>query len=100
MTTGKHARSIAAALVIGATILGFAAEPAAAAKKKDDGIRCAKHDGDGNLDFYLPGETVEIVDQYGVRHVLRCQADGTWKHVLAPPPTGGITTLPPIVQAP
>ena len=67
MNIGNRVLSLATALVLGATIVGLSAEPAAAESKrpKDNGVRCSM-DGklvqppsENDTEFYSPGEWVE-----------------------------------------
>jgi hypothetical protein len=79
MDIGKRALNLATALVLGATIVGLTAEPAAAEEKtppKDDGTRCVYHQIDGHIDFYMPGDEHPTSGKKKV-----CGADGTWQDV-------------------
>jgi hypothetical protein len=83
MNIGKHARSVATALVLGVAVVGLAAGHAEARPKRpaDNGIRCVRYYADGSMGFFLPGETIAVDDANGKGHTLQCQADGTWKDV-------------------
>jgi hypothetical protein len=84
MRIGKHALSLAAALVLGGALLTLSTG-AAEAKPKDNGVRCFAQGGwGGDFTFYLPGEQAHAMD--GTRDVLmRCGKDGEWTY--PEPPT-------------
>jgi hypothetical protein len=83
MTMVRHARVLAAALVLGVAVVGLSAGHAEARPKRpaDNGVRCVRYYGDGEIAFFLPGEQVVVNDANGKAHNLQCQADGTWKDV-------------------
>jgi hypothetical protein len=74
---GKHARTLAAALLLGGAIVGLSAGLAQAAPKEpveDNGTRCAIDDDNGHVDFYLPGDRIAGGDG----RWIQCQSDGSW----------------------
>jgi hypothetical protein len=44
----------------------------------DDGVRCSRYDHDGNLDFFMPGQTTPVTNGNGVDLTLECGSDGNW----------------------
>lgn len=109
MTIGTRALSLATALVLGATILGLAAEPAAAESKKpkDNGVRCSI-EGDivvsppteNDYEYYTPGTSIEVKDGPNRNAVYECQSDGTWKQVRSQPRLPGRVPSGTFTQAP
>ena len=71
MRIGKRALSLAAALVVGGTLLTLSTGEAEA-RRRDNGVRCSAQGGwGGDWTFYLPGEQIHIQD--GADNVLlRC----------------------------
>jgi hypothetical protein len=103
MNIGTQARGLAAALVLGAAIVGLSVDSAEAAPKdpKDNGERCSL-DGEtvvppseNDYEFYVPGDHELALDANGKQRMLQCQKDGTWKDVTpAPKPSSDGRTAP------
>ncbi|HZO25330.1 MAG TPA: hypothetical protein VFH48_04980 [Chloroflexota bacterium] len=73
MNIGKHALSLAAALVLGGALLSISAGEAEA-RRNDNGIRCVAHQaipGEA-MTFFMPGEAHPKGD-------YKCGANGSWK---------------------
>jgi len=93
----RHARTLAAALAIGATVLSLSAGQAEAKPRHpvDNGVRCwIKGGPDGETwTAYMPGEVV-LLDGL----LQKCGSDGKWSParkaegstVLAEPASGGV----------
>ena len=78
----RHARVLVAALVIGSAVLGVSTGQAEARDNHpaDNGVRCAYYNQEtGELEFYLPGQSLLVQDSDGRWHYLWCGEDGNWK---------------------
>ena len=79
---GKHTRTLAAALVLGAAVLSLSAGQAEARPKRpvDNGVRCwlpngATGAGGTHWEAFMPGE---IVTDHRTGKRYRCGSDGKW----------------------
>jgi hypothetical protein len=84
MTIVRHARVLAAALMIGAAVLGVSTGQAEARDNLpgDNGVRCVYYDPQtGDMDFYFPGDSIFLSGSDGNMRMLYCMEDGTWKDV-------------------
>jgi hypothetical protein len=102
---GKHARVLAAALVLGAAVLSLSAGQAEARPRRpaDNGVRCWLPGGgsgraDGYWEAFLPGD---IVTDQATGKRYRCGGDGKWHPariaddtVLTPPGADGGVLAP------
>ena len=94
MKISKHALSLATALVLGASIVGLMAEPAAAEKKPKETIEqnCSLTGStlvppsENDYEFFVPGALEVARKPNGDAAVLECQKDGTWKEVKSKAP--------------
>ena len=94
MRFGKHARALAAALAIGATVLSLSTTPSAFAVPKDgDGeVLCTYTNPDGTVWYYPVG--TRMWDKFSGK-MKTCGEDGKWQRdgategPVAPKPTGG-----------
>ena len=77
MQAGRYVRGIAVALALGGLVLGLSAGQAEAKPKVDNGVRCAKYNSQGELEFYLDGDSAYAVGADGQVHQLVC-VGGTW----------------------
>ncbi len=62
----------------------------------DNGVRCAIHNPrNGEWDFYLPGESITLLDGLGYPYTLVCGSDGHWVvQSREAPPSGTLALLP------
>lgn len=91
MNIRMKVRTLVAASLLAVAVVGVSAGAADAKPKKplDDGVRCAVTEPTtGEIEFYLPGEVVTVMDSNGVGHRVQCGADGTWIRLFRAPKTG------------
>ena len=102
MTLRTRIQTLSAATLLALAVAGMSAGPADAKPKKpvDTGVRCSVPGARGvppsdeDLEFYMPGEYVSVIDNSGRHRLLRSNADGTWTVVQAPPPAGAGARAP------
>jgi hypothetical protein len=76
-----RAGTLATALALAVGVAGTSASPTEARDNLpgDNGARCAYYNQEtGELEFYLPGQFVELTDSEGRSHILICGNDGNW----------------------
>lgn len=95
---GQHARALAAALAIGATVLSLAPAPAHAESKGGTGsVECVLYDQDGTKTTHPVGA---LVWDYFAGRFKSCGSDGKWhmerptQTTVAPKPAGGGVLAP------
>jgi len=82
MTIVRHARVLAAALVIGSAVLGVSTGQTEARDNDpaDNGVRCVYYNPQtGEMEFYFPGQSIFLEGSDGNMHLLYCMEDGNWK---------------------
>jgi hypothetical protein len=89
MSIRQRASTFATALTLGIAVAAISVGQAEARDNDpwDDGIRCVYYNQEtGEMDFYLPGQSVEVYDANGTLHLLICLGDGTWHDFQRPAP--------------
>ena len=84
MTIVRHARVLAAALMIGSAMFGASTGQAEARDNLpgDNGVRCVYYNQEtGEMEFYFPGDSIFLRGSDGNMRMLYCMEDGTWKDV-------------------
>ena len=94
MTIVRHARVLAAALVIGSAVLGVSTGQTEARDNDpaDNGVRCVYYNPQtGEMEFYFPGDKIWIDEYSSQPRVLQCGEDGNWsdRTPTKPRPTKG-----------
>jgi hypothetical protein len=97
MTHFNRVQSVSAAALLALVVAGLSVGQADARPHHppDNGVPCMYiRQETGDMEFYLPYDTVRVMDGQGWYHLLMCMPDGTWKQITAPAPAGGLPTAP------
>ena len=81
MRMHRHVTTFVAALALGAALSALPTGRAEARDNRpvDNGVRCIYYNQDtGEMDFYLPGQNIFVLDANEEYVMLTCGSDGNW----------------------
>ena len=78
LATGVALTGLALGVLLGVAASDPPSAQAAPRRPVDTGVRCAVQTGPGNWEFFLPGETIVVVDANGNWHYYLCGSNGDW----------------------